>query len=165
MIRNVQIKVASTKNNLPNLEAALKLLQKKQVLVGVPEQKDARNDDAISNAALLYLNDTGSPSQNIPARPTLQPGVEDAKPKIIPHLRAIGQQTLENPSPVDIERGLSAVGQIASNSVKARINAGPPPPLKPATIKARKRRGHASEKPLVETAQMRNAVTSAVREK
>lgn len=166
MIRNVSIKVSSTADKVPLLDAALKLLQKRDVLVGIPEEKGERKQDSpINNAALLYINDHGSPAQNIPARPTLKPGVEDATPKMLPHLKETGKQALENPSAENIERGLSAVGLIAQNSVRAKINAGPPPPLKEATIKARKRRGYTTEKPLVVTGQMRNAVTYVVREK
>lgn len=134
------------------------------VLVGIPEEKADRKEDApINNATLLAINNFGSPSQNIPARPVMEIGIRQAQPAIAAEFGKAAKDALTN--------GLSAlttyyerVGIIASNSIKLAINSqeGIEPPSE-ATLAARKARGFSGTKSLIVTAQMRNAITYVVK--
>lgn len=119
---------------------------------------------AVNNATLAYIHNNGSPAQNIPARPTLIPGVEDAKDKIAKRFEDAGKAALDG-SLDRVEKNFEAAGIAAQNAVRARIRSNTPPPLSPRTIAARKRRGHNSERTLVETGQYLNAHTYVVRKK
>lgn len=153
-------------DNLREFESALKLLTEQEVLVGIPDEKADRRDttEPINNAQLGYIHDGGSPAHNIPARPFMVPGIEDAQNLIDNKLLSAGKHVMNGDAQA-AERDLHAVGLIAQNAIRNRIQTGPFVPLKPATLAARRRRGHTGEKPLIETAQMRNAVSYVLRKR
>src|SRR5258708_13943696 len=74
---------------------ALKLMASMEVLVGIPAEKAPRTSaeaksQPINNAALGYIHNYGSPTQNIPARPFMEPGITDSKAGI--------EKTLQRPA-------------------------------------------------------------------
>ncbi len=156
-----------TKDELPKLVKQLEKLSAKDVLVGVPRQNDARTDNAgetMNNATLAYIQDRGSPAANIPARPFMAPGIMNAQERIASQLRR-GIQDLTSGKQADVDVSLSKAGMIAQASIRHVINDGPPPPLAESTIADRKRRGRLSEKPLVDTGQLRNSINYVLRER
>jgi hypothetical protein len=153
-----------TKDNTKALLANIRAMQGKQVLVGVPEEKASRKaSDGVSNAQLAYINENGSPAQNIPERPFLVPGVEEARADVARLLEAGARRGLEKPDEVD--KALERAGLRAVSSVKAVITRNNFAPLKAATLRARKRLGFLGTKALIVTGQLRNAITYVVRRK
>jgi phage gpG-like protein len=145
----------------------MNLLKGQEVLVGVPAEKAPRDAAEargmeITNAALAYIHNYGSPAANIPARPFMEPGIEEAKPEIGDGFQKAGVAALEGKSDV-MMKSLHGIGIRASTSVRNKINEGIPPPLAASTIAARKRRGRTGTKPLVDTGAMRNSITYVVR--
>jgi len=163
MPTNVNINVNITVDNLAQFEAAINLLQKKQVLAGVPEAK-AHRSGPINNATLVRIHDKGSPSQNIPARPLMEPGIKSVSVKIEQKLLGVGQAVLEGDT-VKAEQGLESVGLIAQNGLRAMVNSNIQPALKPATLAARRRRGRTGTRTLVSSGEMRNSLTYVVKDK
>ena len=158
-------------------------LTKMDVLVGIPESENQRDDaEEPNNAMLGYIHEHGSPVNNIPARPFLVPGVADAKGKYRPRLIKAAQLALEGKTK-DALKQLEAAGILAEQGAKDKINSGDFVPLADATVAARARRGRkgaAAElerraaglpagtdlaKPLIDTGQLRNSITHVVREK
>lgn len=142
----------------------VKALTSKEVLVGIPASNAGRADTPINNAEIGYLMETGSPPQNIPERPFLVPGVQGAKDRFTPHLKAAGLSALEG-KPALIDRDFDRAGFAAASAVKAKITEGPFTPLSPKTLAKRRAKGRTSEKPLIDTGQLRRAVTHVVRKK
>jgi hypothetical protein len=157
-------------------------LSKKQVLVGVPEEKDPRTvkePSKIGNAALAYIHENGSPVRGIPPRPFIDPGIKNAQENINVELLEVARAQLDG----DQEKSdlhLNRVGLIAVSSIKRVINDGEGfAPLKRSTKLARLRKRKAMRKkpdeereaimesfhPLIDTAQMRNAITYVVADK
>jgi len=163
MPTNVNINVNITVDNLAQFEAAINLLQKKQVLAGVPEAK-TRRSGPINNATLARIHDKGSPSQNIPARPFMEPGIKSVSVKIEQKLLSAGQAVLEGDS-VKTEKRLEEVGLIAQNGLRAMVNSNIQPALKPATLASRRRRGRTGTRTLVDSSQMRSSLTYVVVDK
>lgn len=65
------------------IEQALKELRETDVLVGIPEEEASREGEGIpNNAELMYIHSNGSPLQNIPARPVIEPALSDAKEEL-----------------------------------------------------------------------------------
>lgn len=155
----------NVKDRVPELNKALLDLVDQEVLVGVPADKADRKDGSpITNAALAYIHNTGSPDANIPARPFMEPGVKDARPKVIGLLKEAGQYALKlGGNSLVVLKYLHAVGLTVQNSIRARINEGPFEPLKPGTIAGRLRRGRTGIKPLIDTGQLRNAIGYVLR--
>jgi hypothetical protein len=171
-----------TKDRLNEVIKSIGKLAKMDVLVGIPESENARNDEAPNNAALGYLHEHGSPANNIPARPFLVPGVAEAKNKFRPRLANAAKMALEG-NLKDALKQLDAAGIEAENSAKRKINSGDFVPLADATLRARAARGRVGAgaelarraegfaagtqlaKPLIDTGQLRNSITHVVREK
>lgn len=160
-------------------------LPEMEVLVGIPSTNAGRQNTPISNAVLGYVHEFGEPKHNIPPRPFLIPGVTNVLDQTAEGLRRAAEYYL-NGKPDDAFKQLHAVGMRAANSVKRKITTGPFVPLKPATVAARLRKtkrgrlilsnlrskgtdlgkwGQANLKPLIDTGQMRQAVTYIVRNK
>jgi hypothetical protein len=183
--------VKITVDKLGEVIKAISQLANKDVLVGIPDSAPERTDTPITNAQIGYVMETGSPANNIPARPFLVPGVASVQDEVAGRFRTAATAALSGSQP-GAEAALRAAGMVAQNAVKKKINDGPFTPLSPRTI-AERRRGRKTQsmrksekeyakllaqgkteqeaqdlagiKPLVNTGSMRNAVTFVVRKK
>lgn len=165
------------------LEEALKVLTEQKVLVGIPADKAARQPEpgeegGITNAELGYIHENGSPAHNVPARPTLAPGVRKAKDKIVDQLRAAGKAALDG-NKAGVMTALNKAGIIGANSVRAQFVDGDLAPLAESTLakrtgtvrgedgkilkKGKTRAESGAINPLILTGQLRKAVTYVVR--
>ncbi|MXP53421.1 hypothetical protein FD737_10050 [Pantoea sp. Seng] len=143
---------------------ALKTLANKDVLVGIPESKDSRDDGEFGNAGIGYINENGSPQQNIPARPHLKPGVRSVEQEYLPHLKAAAQKALEG----NVEGAITSLdraGTVAANGVKRYITITGFTPLSDVTLAQRRKRGRTGNKPLIDTGEYRRSITHVVRNK
>lgn len=184
----MQTGMKTTVDNLGRLKRDLALLASVEVLVGFPEdttqRTDAEEDREITNAAIAYIQDNGAPEQNIPARPFMRPGMDDAKPKVINKFIQLARALVSGkyPDPKNlVEVGFQQVGLLAQAALRKKINEGIPPPLSEYTLRQRAARGRKGAKeelanrakglapstqlakPLIDTAQLRNAVNYVIR--
>jgi len=154
-----------TKDITKQINDTIARFRKDAVLVGIPEEDTKRDkSDPINNATLLAINEFGSPGQNIPARPAMSIGILNAQDAIAAQFRKAAVTALS--------QGLAALtpayeraGIIAANSVKKAINdqEGFAPPSE-ATLAHRRAAGFNGTKALIVTGQLRNAITSVVKE-
>lgn len=165
------LKVTIDKTN--DLAEALRLLADTNVLVGIPTENNERTDSPIGNASIGYINENGSPAQGIPPRPFLEPGVRGSVDQWSAALAEAAKAALDG-NPAAVERGFYKAGIIAVSAVKSGIAAGIPPPLKEATVRARRRRSAGSAyrrkatrpedvTPLIDSGQLINSITFVVR--
>lgn len=188
-------RVVITKDVVNGIIGEITELVGKQVLVGIPENKTIRSSfesgTPPTNATLGYIHEFGAPGANIPARPFLVPGVRKATKAVMPHLQAACEAALEQDRKRS-DKELTAAGIIAASSAKKEIHSGNFVPLKPGTIRGRFRsRGTKSRRageeqymelvkggmspaaaqtaagirPLINTGQLANSITSVVRKK
>jgi len=150
------------RDNSASLKAALKKLQRTDVLVGWPEASNSRQSGEIGNAALAYIHSHGSALQNIPARPILQPAIEASPNKelIQRELKAAAEAVLDQ-DPARATMELNRAGQVAANAVKSWFTTPENQwaPNSPETI-AKK----GSDRPLIDTGQLRRSVSFVVKE-
>ena len=139
--------ITMIKDDLPRVLSSIASLTKKQVLVGIPDSNTNRQQvtpDPITNAALGYIHEFGEPSQNIPARPFLIPGVQKALPTALRILQQAADAALDGNSG-QADRLLHRVGLLASAMTKKEIMTANFAPLRPSTIRNRRfSRGTAS---------------------
>lgn len=179
-------KIKATRDDVAKLREALAFLAKREVLVGFPEstaertlEPDEKGD--ITNAALGYIHDNGDPDVNIPARPFMREGMQEAIPGVTAGLMKVAKQVVVRRSSVDVEKGLTQIGLKVQFALRRKINEGIPPPLSPLTLAkraAKGRKGAAKElenraqglppstqlaKPLIDTGQLRNAINFVIR--
>lgn len=152
----------TTKDQMADVLKSIQSLVKEQTLVGIPDSNAARKEGPINNAALGYINEFGSPANNIPARPFLIPGVEAAEPAVLKQLKRGAEGALDGRLDA-ADKALHSAGILAVNAVRGKINEGVPPPLADSTLAARRRRGRTGTKPLIDTGQLRNAITYVLR--
>ncbi len=153
-------------NLISELNKKMESLINKNVYVGIPESKGKRKESKVTNAQLGYIHEKGSPANNIPPRPFLVPGVEDAGERVSEILGSAAVNIKDNES---IDIALNKAGLVASQTVKRHITQSIGiEGLKESTIKARdrrkSRRRSGAMKPLIDTGQMLNSITYVVGE-
>lgn len=172
-------------NNLPGLLKNLRLFEHKVLYVGVPADDAARDDDSeLNNATLAYIHDNGAPEANIPARPFMKPGMQDASKDVAKQYRLALEKASVGKS---AESYLHRAGSMAASAIRNRITEGIPPPLAESTLKARARgsvgvrvrKGAIKElearaagaapsmdfaKPLIVTGAMKNSITYVIKD-
>ncbi|KAA2237675.1 hypothetical protein [Salinarimonas soli] len=143
-------------------------LSRSRVLVGIPSDAPERRAEAgepkpdITNAVIGYVQEFGDPARNIPERPFLVPGVASVEDRIVAEYRAAAKKTIQGDTEA-LGQAEHRVGLIAQNAVRAKITEGPFAPLAPQTLARRRARGRTGERPLIDTGQLRMAVTYVIR--
>lgn len=124
-------------------------------------QSNIDNGIKYSKAHSLYVQTHGSPLLNVPARPVLEPAIEDSKEVIASQIKKASKSALDGNS-AEAEANLNKAGMIAQ-SVAQNWFENPKnnwPPNSPKTI-AKK----GSNIPLVDTNEMRKSITYVLRDK
>lgn len=165
---SVKIQVSSTVtiDRTKMIRDALGDLEEYEVKIGYPKEyadREVMASDALrrggvhlTNPQIAYINERGDPGMNIPARPTLIPGVVTAMPQIIKLLGKAIRVTLVHGSPRD---ALIEMGRTGRNGVRRYMLFSQVRALKPITIIYRQRAGITLTTPLIETGRMRNALS------
>lgn len=157
-------KVIVKKDNTEAIFKSVRDLVSKQVLIGIPGGNDHREGDTAGNALVGYVQEHGSPAQNIDARSFLRPGVKKAEEKITKHLKAAAKEALKGHFQ-NVEKSFHSVGAEAVKSVKNELTNGDHKALSDKTIAARKRRGRTGIRPLVDTEKLRLSIKYVIRDK
>ena len=173
-------RVTKTGPGIEKLKQDLANLVNTDVLVGISEDSSTRQEGAMTNAQLMFVHTNGSPLQNIPARPVIEPAIqaEGNNEQISDQLGKAAEAALKY-DPVGALRHLRLAGQVAENASKAwfvdpRNNW---PPNKPETIARKVRKmskqqldeklktGEKLTRPLIDTGQLRKSILHIVRER
>lgn len=115
-----------------------------------------------SEALSLYIQSHGSPIWHIHPRPMIEPAIEaeDNKEKIAAELKEAAKMAMEGNKPEAV-RHLETAGMIGQNVVRDWFEdpRNDWPPLAQSTIDTKK-----SDSPLIDTGQLRKAITYVVKE-
>lgn len=151
-----------TIDRVPQLAKSLKALAETRVMVGVPGDKTDRKEGPINNAALMKIHEDGAPEVNIPARPVVHPTISENQATIVAGLKQAGDKALQGDTP-GMLKVLNALGLRLQNKMRAKITDGPFAPLSERTLAARRAKGRTGTKPLIDTGQLRRALTYVIR--
>lgn len=180
-------------DGVPELLKALDELRNNEVLVGIPEDKSSRKKEIIRNSELLYIHthgirrksmrqemqetmdggspyseayqlyiqEHGSPLWASPPRPVLEPAIEHRKDWIAEQLSKAAEAALDG-NVKGVQDGLHKAGQVAENAARDWFTdpTNGWAPNSPETIKLK-----GSDKPLINTDQMRKSITHVLRRK
>ena len=163
--------VVINKDLTQNLKKLLRNMEKKQVLVGIPAENAGRAEidgkpSKLNNAEIGYVQETGAPERNLPARPFLVPGVAKIEDNVASTMKTGAKKALDQVSQgkaPSLDETLNRVGLIAQNAVRSEMNDGDFEPLAEATLVARRRRGRTGTKPLIDTGARRNSIPYVIR--
>lgn len=153
------------RDNLKNIIDSIKTLTSHDVFVGYPDSGPSRTDGGISNAYIAFIQEHGSPVNNIPARPFMVPGIRSVQSRAVRLLEdaAIAGLNGEKEKSMQI---LNQLGLIGVAAVQRAITRGEGwPPLAASTLAARRRRGVKRTHPLIDTGQLRQHVQYVIRRK
>jgi len=154
------VKVLKHVDNSSAVLAAIKKLERQDVLMGVPQAESTRPGEPINNAELAFIHTEGSPANNIPPRPFLQPSVMAHKDNVSILQKKVIQAALAGDVNL-VSVGLTKIGLYTQTTAQKwftdpRNNW---PPNAPYTI-ARK----GSDKPLIDTGALRQSIKYVVRD-
>lgn len=166
-----------TEDSVDEFLKAIDQLAKSEVLVGIPDSASGRSGP-ITNAALGYIHENGSPARNIPARPWLYPTVNRLADQAGAMLQKAAEFQLDHKEGQAMNT-LEALGLLAVAKIKNNIISGGDPPFRDWSDSYKRQRGvfgqttrseqtpHAPKNLnytiLVDTAQLLNAITYVVR--
>lgn len=165
--------VTKTVDNLEKVVKAIEFLTGRQVFIGVPADKASRPGEEINSATLAYIHETGAPEVGIPARPFLGPTLKARRKEIEAELKEAGKLAMDG-KPEAVLRQFARIGQRTVSAVQSYIQAGIPPPLQAATVRARRRRSKGSRYrrkaerpedvvPLIDTGAMLRSISFVIR--
>lgn len=154
--------------NLENLMNAVSYMQNNYVLVGIPQKTSSRPEDKmgsreITNAELLYIHTNGSPVNNIPARPVIEPAIYNDSERLSKMLMT-GFKQLCNGDVEKCDRTLQLIGIRAQKVCRGWFDnpANGWPLNSPGVIAAKLRKGSTNPKPLVDTNELRKSITYVI---
>lgn len=149
---------------LAQLKATYDELAKKQLKVGFFEH--SKYPDGTPIAYIAAIQELGYPEGGIPPRSFFRPTMRDKKAEYSQLIFRVAKAAAKGN--ITVTEGLTQVGAKAAGDVKLAIKTVTTPALDDSTVKARARRhskGKATNKPLVDTGQMLNAVNFVVEDK
>lgn len=129
-----------------------------QVRVGVfGSETHGGAGSPITMVELAAIHEFGSDVAGIPERSFIRSTIRDKEAEIAKLLKVAAKGVVSGK--VSLVRALNLIGQWAVKEIKSKIvdGAGIPPPLAQATIKHK-----GSSRPLVDTGQLKNAITHVV---
>ncbi len=153
--------VRETDKQLQAVQKSIKELKKIDVLVGIPQEEAGREQNDITNAELLYIHTNGSPANNIPPRPIVEPAIQDSKEEIGTLLKEAILKALEGDTDGAMA-GMERAGTQGENAVKGWFT-NPKNNWAENAESTKKRKG--SSKPLIDTGQLRKSITHVVKKK
>ena len=160
------VRVTSSGDGLERMRQAFKELSKMEVLVGVTQEKATRPGEPVTNAELMFIHTKGSPINHIPARPVIEPALEDDKQTITELLGEAVKATLEGNEELAKQKleaaGLEGQGASQDWFDNPKNNW---PPNSPAVQEAKRKKGSTNPKPLIDTGELRKSITYVVRRK
>lgn len=167
-------------------------LQKRQIQVGIPQQTSSRKEEGINNAELLYIHthgtrrkamrkemqegmdrglkyseafslyiqSHGSPLWHSPPRPVLEPAIKANKEKIAMQFSKIIKAAADGNADA-MERAITSTGITAQNACRSWFKdpRNGWPRNDPKTVKLK-----GSDKPLVDSGELRDSIVYVVRE-
>lgn len=154
------------------------------IYVGIPEEKNIREDGKMNNATLLYIHTNGSEKRNLPPRPLIEPALEANDDKIAADLAEVSRLLLDGNYNA-AKKMMHTTGKDALNMITDfydDLSQNQWPKNQPATVRAKIKKKFKSKKKrkeameeyraggevdqvLVDTGALRKSITYVVGEK
>lgn len=158
-----ETKVIQLVDNMDGLTGALEFMRKNYVLVGIPQKETSREGEPVTNAELLFIHSNGSPINNIPARPVIEPAIMDDSDRLADMLKTAARIYLTGNESGALAQ-LELTGTQAQNVSRAWFtNPKNNWPENTEAVKEQKRKKNATEpRPLIDTDELRRSIIYVV---
>lgn len=161
-------KVIKKQDNFNSKLAGLIWMKENEVYVGIPQNKTERKEQdekgPVTNAELLFIHTNGSPVNNIPPRPVIEPALENDKDRLNSMMKTAAQYAMKGEKEKAVKQ-LKLTGMRGQNVSRAWFTSPKNnwPPNSPS-VKARKRKkGSTNPRPLIDTGELRRSITYFVK--
>lgn len=138
----------------------LEFTNNNSVYVGITQEKTKREEQEMTNAELLFIHTNGSPINNIPARPVIEPALQDDAERLSDMLSSSAQEAMDGnfEKSVELLKKTGMRGQNVSRAwfVSPKNNW---PPNSPGVQKAKRKKGSNNPRPLINTGELRKSIT------
>lgn len=133
------------------------------LLIGIPQKKTTREDEAITNAELLFIHTNGSPINNVPARPVIEPALEDDMERLTSMLKDFANEAIKG-NFEEAQKQLEKTGMRAQNVCRNWFtNADNNWPENAPSVRERKiKKGSTEPRPLIDTGELRKSIIYVV---
>lgn len=169
MANSGRVNIIEEKKNYEALVKAIKFMKQNEVYVGIADDTTEREEEGtkeITNAELLFIHTNGSPVNNIPPRPVIEPAIRNDKDRLSKMMKKAAQLFLKGDKQEAINQ-LRKVGMRGQNVCRAWF-VNPKnnwPPNSPAVQAAKMRKGANAPRPLIDTGELRKSITYFVKTK
>lgn len=169
----MSITVEDKGGSFEELVKGLAFIKSHDVYVGIQQANDVRKESkenknkvAITNAELLFIHTNGSPINNIPARPVIEPAIKDDNDRLSSMMKKAAQLALSGKFTEALTQ-LKLTGMRGQNVSRAWFlnSKNGWPPNSPAVQAAKRRKGSTDPKPLIDTGELRKSITYFVKGK
>lgn len=158
----MKVDVEATYDGLKQMMEGLDFAEKSSVYVGIPQSKSSREDnrEGITNAELLFIHTNGSPINNVPARPAVEPALEDDQERLSSMLGKAILYALNGKIDLAI-RQLELTGMRGQNVTRNWFTSPKNgwQPNSPAVQRAKRKKGSTNPRPLIDTGELRKSIT------
>ena len=169
MANGGRVNIVEEKKNYEALVKAIKFLKQNEVYIGIADDTTEREEEGtkeITNAELLFIHTNGSPINNIPSRPVIEPAIKNDRDRLSKMMKKAAQLFLKGEKQEAINQ-LRKVGMRGQNVSRAWF-LNPEngwPPNSPAVQAAKIRKGANVPRPLIDTGELRKSITYFVKTK
>lgn len=161
------IEVVTSVDNFNRIVKALNFMETNEVYVGISDETTTREKgEPVTNAELLFIHTNGSPVNNIPARPVIEPAIKDDKDRLAQMMDSAFEKAEKGKFNEALDK-LKLAGMRAQNVCRAWFT-NPKngwPPNSPSVQERKRAKGSTDPKPLIDTGELRKSITYFVRTK
>ena len=162
MGKGFNVKVVAD-NTAKQLEA-IEFIKNNSVYIGVQQKDTTREGEDVTNAELLYIHTNGSPVNNIPPRPVIEPAIAEDKNRLGNMMKQASRYVFEGRFSEAL-RQLQLVGmrgqKVARDWFYNQKNGWPP--NSPSVIENKKKKGSTDPRPLIDTNELHKSITYFVK--
>ena len=77
------VEIITSVDKIGKIAKAMNFMMGNEVYVGISDETTTREKgEPVTNAELMFIHTNGSPINNIPARPVIEPAIEDDKDRL-----------------------------------------------------------------------------------
>lgn len=159
------VEIVTTVDKIGKVAKAMNFMMENEVYVGISDETTTREKgEPVTNAELLYIHTNGSPVNNIPARPVIEPAIKDDKERLSEMMES-AFLTAEKGDTEEALRKLKLAGMRAQNVCRAWF-VNPKngwTPNSPGVAARKRAKGSTNPKPLIDTGELRKSITYFVK--
>lgn len=153
--------------NFVNNGKAIKFMKETAVYVGIPQEESSREESGeVTNAELLFIHTNGSPVNNIPPRPVIEPAIKDDAERLSSMMKKASKLVFEGNKAEAIKQ-LKLTGMRGQNVSRAWFvnEKNGWPPNSPSVYRRKLEKDSTDPKPLIDTGELRKSITYVVQTK